>query len=198
MLGIFGKTYKQVFELLPADFKKRFVRLQGLIVITSVVDLFGLAIFIPVLSAVANPQVIEKNKIFSALKSFTGLDNNNYFLLSLFIAAFIFFIFRSSFIFISNRIQNKFVFNLSEYIGEKAYRHYLDLDYETFLKKDSPEIIRELTVSPQHFSKFLVMPLLLLSTEILVILLIIGGIALYDFNVFILLICTIFPVALFF
>ena len=42
------------------------------------------------------------------------------------------------------------------------------------------------------------MPLLLLTTEALVILMIIGGIALYNFEVFVLLVSTIFPVAYFF
>ncbi|MBL0329945.1 MAG: ABC transporter ATP-binding protein [Bacteroidetes bacterium] len=172
--------------------------MQVLILFTGVVDLFGLAAFVPVLSAVANPQIISSNRFFSSLKQFLNVESNNHFLLILFVSAFFFFFLRSVFILYSQWLQSKFVFVLSEYIGEKAYRYYMDLDYQTFQKKQSAEIIRELTLSPQHFSKFLVMPLLLLSAEMLIVVLIITGIAIFDIKVFLLLIVTIFPAAFIF
>lgn len=194
MLGTILNTYKKIFKLLDKSILGQFWRMQGLILITSIIDLFGLATFIPVLSAVANPEIIDKNRFFIFLKETSGINDNNKFLLLLFIAAFVFFILRSAFVLFSQWIQNKFVFQLSEHIGEKTYRYYLNMSFLEFRKRNSAEIIRELTVSPNHFSKFLVMPLLLLLTEMLMIFMIIGGIALYDFKVFILLVVTIFPV----
>lgn len=194
-MNIFLSTYRKVFELLTPEFKKRFWVLQGVILVTSIVDLAGLAAFIPVLSAVADPEMLVGNGILAKLKTSSGIEESNYFLLTLFSAALGFFFLRALFIFFSHWVQNKFVFDLQEYIGTTTYGYYMNSPFEEFQKRDSAEVVRELTVNPTHFARFLVMPLLLLSTEMLVILMIIGGIALYNFEVFILLIVTIFPVA---
>lgn len=191
----FLSTYKKVFNLLTEDFKKRFWILQAVILLTSIVDLAGLAAFIPVLSAVADPELLEGEGVLARLKQFSGVQENNYFLLVLFASALAFFVLRAIFIFFSNWIQNKFVFDLNEYIGKTTYQYYMDSPFEEFQKRDSAEVVRELTVNPQHFARFLVMPLLMLSTEVLVIVMIVGGIAIYNFEVFLLLIGTIFPVA---
>lgn len=194
-MNIFLSTYRKVFKLLTPEFKKRFWVLQGVILVTSVVDLAGLAAFIPVLSAVADPEMLVGDGLLAKLKIFAGIEENNYFLLTLFSAALGFFFLRAGFIFWSNWVQNKFVFDLQEYIGTTTYGYYMHSPFEEFQKRDSAEVVRELTVNPRHFASFLVMPLLLLSTEMLVITMIIGGIAVYNFEIFVLLIVSIFPIA---
>lgn len=168
------------------------------IIATSVIDLAGLAAFIPVLSAVADPSLLEGEGILAQLKSASQIQTNSYFLLSLFGIALGFFILRAGFIFWSHWMQNKFVFGLNEYLGTKTYQYYMNSSFEDFQKRDSAEVVRELTVNPQHFAKFLVLPLLLLITETLIIGMIVIGIAFYNIEVFLLLILTVFPVAFLF
>src|SRR5690606_23581515 len=144
------------------------------------------------------PTLLETSTFFVALKTFTGISEDKYFLLFLFSAALVFFVFRSLFIVYSQYLQNKFVFYVSEFIGEKTYSYYMNLDYQKFQKIDSATIVRELTLSPSHFSRFLMMPLLLINSEFLMVSIIIAGIALYNFSVFVLLCLTIFPVAFIF
>jgi len=191
-------TYKAVFNLLPKELIRKFWAMQFLIVLTSIIDVFGFASFIPVLSAVANPELIDSSVFFLKLKMLLGIVDNKQFLLFLFVSAFLFFLFRSLFILFSQNLQSKFVFKLSEYIGVKTYSYYLNLDFEEFQKIDSAKIIRELTISPHHFARFLVMPLLLISAEAVMLATIILGIALYDIKVFFLLVLTVFPAAIIF
>jgi len=164
-----------------------------LIVVTSIVDLLGLAIFIPILSAVADASQLTGDHILARIKLWTAIEDNNRFLFVLFLSGFVFFLLRSLFIVASQYLQARFVFKVSEYIGEKVYRYYLSSSYEDFSQLDASNIIRELTISPHHFARFLVMPTLLLSSELLMIGLIVAGIAIYNINVFLLLVGTIFP-----
>ncbi|WP_157454268.1 ABC transporter ATP-binding protein [Crocinitomix catalasitica] len=191
-------TYKNVFKLLPKNFKKKLYGVQFLIIITSFVDLIGLALFVPILSAIADNEVLYGDGILADLKTWSGVEDNNMFILYLFIAAFVFFILRSLFILLSNWIQNKFAFDLSEYIGSKTYNYYLNLDYKEFDKIESNQVIRELNSNPKNFSQFLVKSLLLINSELIAIILIISGIALYDFKVLLLIVFTIFPFAVLF
>jgi ABC-type multidrug transport system fused ATPase/permease subunit len=191
-------TYKKVFKILPKRFKKSFLGLQLLILFTSIVDLLGLAVFIPILAVVVDKDLINKYQLLSGLRGYLGIETSEYFLLLLFCVAFLFFLFRSVFILFSNWVQSKYIFSLSEYIGSKTYQYYLSSSYQDFQAKDSSKIIRELTLSNQHLARFLVMPLLLLTTEFLVIIFVVTGIAFYNIKVFLLIICTIFPVAFLF
>lgn len=198
MFSVLKGTYKNLFQLLPRPILKRFWVMQLLISLTSVVDVFGLASFIPVISAVANPELLSSNRFFVATKDFTNIQDNNYFLLFLFSAALVFFMLRSVFVVFSQHSQNKFVFYVSEYIGEKTFSYYMNMDFQKFQKIDSATMVRELTVSPSHFSRFLMMPLLLINSELVMMGLIVLGIAMYNFSVFVLLCITIFPVAFIF
>jgi ABC-type bacteriocin/lantibiotic exporter with double-glycine peptidase domain len=195
MFGIIGESYSNVFKLLTREFKLRFVYIQLTVIVSSIVDLLGLASFIPLLGAIADPDQLSDGGILSRMKDYSGLETNEAFLTALFISAFLFFIFRSLVIIGSSWVQNKFVFDLNEFIGHKLFTYYLGESFEDFQRRNSAVVVRDLTINPQHFSKFLVMPLILLTTEFLVLTMIVVGIAVYNFEVFIMLICTIFPVA---
>jgi len=192
------KTYNNVFKLLPKKTKNKFFKIQLLIIVTSFVDLFGLALFIPILAAVADSSILIGDGYLAQIKTWTGIEEGNVFLLYLFIAAFVFFILRSLFIIASNWIQTIFVYEISEYIGNSTYNYYLNLKYEEFMKFDSSQVVRELTISPSHFANFLIKALLLINSELVVMFLVVAGIAIYDVKVFFLILCTIFPVAFLF
>lgn len=198
MFSLLRRTYKNLFELFPDFIIRKFLAMQVLIVFTSIVDVFGLAAFMPVIAAVANPELLETNTFFVALKNFTGISEDKYFLLFLFSAALVFFVFRSLFIVYSQYLQNKFVFYVSEYIGQKTYSYYMNMDYQQFQKVDSAVVIRELVANPDQFVRMVMMPLLLVISELLLMLLIVGGIAFYNFSVFVLICVTVFPVAFLF
>jgi len=198
MTNIYFSTYRQVFELLTKPQKKRFYYLQVLIVITSLVDLTGLALFVPVISAISDRSLLSGDHPLAVLKSWSGVSNSDVFLLALFIAAFVFFLCRSLFVVWSHWIQTRFIHNLSEDIGRRTYAYFLSNDFEEIQKRDSGRVVRELTISPQHYAKFLIMPLLLLTSELLILAVIIAGIAWYNLSVFGLLVTTIFPIAYFF
>lgn len=198
MNSLYWNTLKKILTLFPDSIKKQFWKMQVLIAITSIIDVFGLAAFIPVISAVANPSLLSTSNFFIALKNITNIHDGNYFLLFLFSVALVFFIVRLLFVVYSQYLQNKFTFYVSEYIGEKTYSYYMNLDYQKFNKIDSANVVRELTISSSHFSRFLIMSLFLINSELLMMSLIILGIALYNFNVFLLLSITLFPIAFLF
>jgi ABC-type multidrug transport system fused ATPase/permease subunit len=165
---------------------------------TSVVDLFGLATLIPVLSVLSDKSVLEGDGKLAMLKEYSGIENSNNFLLALFLGSFIFMLLRSLFIIYSHWRQTRFTYIVGEYIGKKMYRYYLSLDYESFSNKDSAQILRELTSNSQQFSSFLVSPLLLINTELIVLIFIVAGIAFYNIQVFFILLVTILPMAFIF
>ncbi len=190
-------SYNKILDSLPPAKKKKFWGLLALILLTSIIDIAGLAVFIPIISAVAEPELLNKGFLLTLKTYLPGSDNRD-FLLLLFLTGFFFMVFRTLFVLYSQRVQSKFCFEIAEYIGEKTFEHYLSSDFETVTKLDSAKVIRELTQSPQHFARFLVLPVLLITAEIVVIALITLGIACYNIEVLLLVCGTIFPVVFLF
>ena len=191
----FISTYKGVFDILDGPYKRRFFYILILILLTSVADLLGLAIFIPVLVAVTNENFVEPGTRWFEIKAMSGIESEKHFLLALFGGALGFFIFRAGFILLSQWFQSKFVYKLTEHIGKTTYRYYLSREFQVFKNYEASKIVRELTVSPQQFARLLVLPLLLLTTELLVMSFIIVAIALYNFTVFAMVAVTILPIS---
>lgn len=191
----FIRTYIQVFKLLDQEQRSRFLWILLLVLVTSCADLLGLAAFIPVVAAVADESMLEPGSALFKIKNVSGIQDDQTFLLFIFGSAFGFFVLRSAFILISQWFQSRFVFNLTEHIGKRTYSFYLNESYQSFKKRDSSKIVRELTVSPQQFARFLVMPLLMLTTEFLVIVMIIVGMAIYNTTVFFMVGITILPIS---
>lgn len=191
----FFKTFSEVIRILPATFKKRFWGLLLLILVTGIVDLAGLASFIPIISIIAQPELLNGHGFLARLKNFSGIESYSTFVVSLFLVVFFLLALRLIFIVFSYRIQARFVFSLARHVGTATYQSYLASRFEHFFKKEKAKVIRELTISPLHFAKFLVMPLLQVTSEFIVLILIIAGIAYYNAEVFFLLLITIIPSA---
>lgn len=195
---MYFKTLTRVYDLLDTRFRRRFIAIQALIMVTALVDLLGLAMFIPLIGMMAEPGRIAEVPALLALKEGMGIAAHYDFIAALFGIALIFFLFRTLFIIFSMRIQQGFAYDITAWVARSAFGYYLGLPYEEFAAKKSAKIIRELNVSPLHFSRFLVMPILLLSTEFLVMGLIAAGILWYDWKIALLLGCTLLPTALLF
>lgn len=194
---ILFSTYEKVLHILPEKLKRKFWWLLALIIVTSIVDIAGLALFIPIISAVAEPELLNKG-LLGSISGFFPANNPDSFLFQLFLVGFVFMVFRTLFVVHSQRVQSKFGFQIAEYIGQKTFQYYLHAELETVSKLDSSKIIRELTQSPQHFARFLVLPILLITAELVVVLFIVTAIALYNIEVLLLISCTIFPVVFLF
>jgi ABC-type multidrug transport system fused ATPase/permease subunit len=192
---MYFKTLTRVYGLLDTRFRRRFIAIQLLIVVTALVDLLGLAMFIPLIGMMAEPERIADVPVLLNLKVGMGIAAHYDFIAVLFGIALIFFLFRTLFIIYSMRIQQGFSYDITAWVARSAFGYYLGLPYEEFAAKKSAKIIRELNVSPLHFSRFLVMPILLLSTEFLVMGFIAAGILWYDWKIALLLGCTLLPSA---
>lgn len=184
--------------MLPREYKLRILSLFGVIALTSVVDIFGLAAFIPVIAVVVNPDILTADNILATLWMKSGIEDPRMFRLALFLAALIFFIIRSLFIVWSQYKQASFSFDLSEAISLKTLDHLLNLSFQDFNRRDSNNMIRELNINPQHFSRFLTMQVLLIISELVVVLAIVVGIAFYNLTVFSLLMASLLPAAFIF
>ncbi len=161
-------------------------------------DVIGLAVFFPVIALVLKPALLTESELLYAVYTFTGIAEPRMFTLALFLSALFFFIIRSLFIIWSQYRQASFSFDMAEHITTRTLTYLLNLPYAEFSKRDSSEMIRELNTNPQQFSRFIIMQVLLVISELVVLVVIVAGIAAYNLTVFGLLVLSLVPAAFIF
>ena len=122
--GVFFKSLNSVRFYLNYKEKRYAVILFLLLLVSSVLDVFGLASLVPVIMVASNPGSVYKNKYLLTAYQFLGFSSERSFIIFLIIAIFVFFALKNLFIIWINHKQNLFSVNLVLKIIERQYLKY--------------------------------------------------------------------------
>jgi ABC-type multidrug transport system fused ATPase/permease subunit len=177
--NIFISSYKNFFAFVDKEDRWGAYGLICLFVLSSIVDVFGIASIIPVIQVAANPQSIHEKAYLQKVFHIGGFTSETHFLLALMLAVFIFFILKNIFsVFVSYR-QMKFSTALSMKVIKKQFSKYYYLDYWKFKDIGSSTIINHVNRTPDRFTSNYMQNFFQIISQSLIILFIILGIALY-------------------
>lgn len=180
-----SKAIKSLKVHLTSSQKKKMLGLSFLIFISAVLDVFGLASILPLVKLATEPALILKNDILRKIY-FTGqFANEKNFLLFVIICVFLFFLFKTFFGLFVNYLQTKFSTAVAYGITKRQFEKYFGLNYYQFSSIKSSSIIHHVINNPISYITWVVLPLIMLLSETIIVLLIVGGIAFYDFKLFV-------------
>lgn len=166
--------HKKVFELLSKSEKRRALLILFLNLISSLLDLFGIASILPFISVLADPKIIEENQILLKLYNFTDLNNLNDFLIFLGFITLALISCSNIFKIFLNYFQLKFIFEREYSVSNKLMNNFLKSDYEWFLDKNSSDLGKKILSEVNEIINSSLLPLLhLLANTIVVIVIII-------------------------
>ncbi len=179
------KAIKSLKVHLTSSQKKKMVGLSFLIFISAVLDVFGLASILPLVKLATEPSLIFKNEILSKIYIAGHFTNEKNFLLFVIISVFVFFLFKTLFGLFVNYLQTKFSTEVAFGITNRQFEKYFGLNYYQFSTIKSSSIIHHVINNPISYITWVVLPLIMLLSETIIVFLIIGGIAIYDFKLFV-------------
>ena len=179
---------KRVYRLLNPRERKRSVFLLLSIFANSIVEILGLAIIVPVIGLVVQPETIQTNATlltaFNAASTI-GIDTPSRFLIalcSLMIGAFLF---KAFFGLAVNLFQTRFSFTVAHRLSGQIWSHHFSQSLERMRSTDSGRILSEINGWPILFANVFMVGGLLILTEISVIALIATGLLFYNPLVFV-------------
>lgn len=191
-----SKAIKSLKVHLTSSQKKKMLGLSLLIFISAVFDVFGLASILPLVKLATEPSLIFKNEILSNIFHWGHFSNEKNFLLFVIIAVFGFFAFKTLFGLFVNYLQTKFSTAVAYGITKRQFEKYFGMNYYEFSNIKSSSIIHHVINNPISYITWVVLPLIMLLSETIIVLLIIGGIAIYDFKLFVFISIIIGPATL--
>lgn len=188
-----SNSVKSIKEHVSRKYKFRLVYLSMLLFTTAVFDVVGLAFILPVLSAATNKDAIFQDKILSAVYTYLGFQNPDYFLLFLISALLVIFILKSAWGILVSYLQTRLIADMALAISRDQFYKYLSLPYPLFQNLKSSEIIRDIVTNPNSYIHWVILSMITVFTESVIVMLIITGIAVYNWKLFIFIALIIIP-----
>lgn len=186
-------SVRSIKEHVSRKHKIRLVYLSILLFSTAVFDVFGLAFILPVLSAAANRDAILEDKTLSFIYHYLGFQNTDYFLLFLISALLVIFILKSAWGIFVSYLQTRLIADMALAISRDQFFKYLSLPYPLFQNLKSNEIIRDIVTNPNSYIHWIILSMITVFTESIIVLLIVTGIAIYNWKLFVFISLIIIP-----
>jgi ATP-binding cassette, subfamily B, bacterial PglK len=191
-------TLSRVKKILPPEYRKKTFFIAFLLLLSSVLELLGLASLIPVLAVIFDDNFLEKYSMAASIYNFLGLSSDKQFIVLM--ATFLVVVMVSKNVLLTsiNHAQNKYVFGIYKFISERLHRVYYQRGHEFLTSTNSNILQRDLITAPVQFASGILFMLINLLNEVVIVSFILIGIVLFNFKISILLALTVVPITMFF
>jgi ABC-type multidrug transport system fused ATPase/permease subunit len=191
--NIVFSTIRDINSILFPHHKKRIILMVFLILFGGILDVLGLAAILPVASLVFDPSNIHKSHFIHSIFVSMGFENDSSFLYFVLVSFWFIFLFKNGAAAIISYLQSKFSYGVASDISQKQFENIMNHDLQYFNDHNSTNLVRNIQIMPFHFSTYLLLPSLILMSEIVVLIIILTAISLYNITVIGLMVVTLTP-----
>ncbi|MCR4777736.1 MAG: ABC transporter ATP-binding protein/permease [Lachnospiraceae bacterium] len=160
MIGVI----KKFNTLMDKRQKKRIGILFVITLVGAFLEVLGVGLMLPLVTAIMQPDIIERNEIIKWVCGVFDLHSHRTFVIVCIAALILVFIFKDFFLMAQYYVQARFVFNNRFATQQRLLHVFLNRPYEYFLNVKSGEIMRVITGDVSSTYNLL-MTLLFLGTE---------------------------------
>lgn len=163
------KDIKKLRILMDRKQKKQMAALMVMMVIGAFLEMTSITLVIPVVTAVIQPDVLDKYEIVRSVCNLLHINSTLQFTVVSMIALILIFIAKDAFLFWQQKRMYRFVFTNQFQTAERLLRSYVNKDYEYFLNAETSVIQRSITADINNMYT-LVLAMLQLVSEVIVFL----------------------------
>lgn len=163
------KDIKKLRILMDKKQKKQMAALMVMMIIGAFLEMTSITLVIPVVTAVIQPDVLDKYEIVRSVCDLLHINTTLQFTVVSMIALILIFIAKDAFLFWQQKRMYRFVFTNQFQTAERLLRSYVNKDYEYFLNAETSVIQRSITADINNMYT-LVLAMLQLVSEVIVFL----------------------------
>jgi ABC-type multidrug transport system fused ATPase/permease subunit len=178
--GIIGYSIDSIGYYLDRSQKRKVVIMFVLLLLSSFLDVLGLASLVPLMIVAGEPGGIHKNKYFDLVFNWLHFESDRNFLLFLIVGIFSFFLVKNLFSIWINSIQAKFTADIGMQVVSSQLDKYLRFPYWHFNDYGSAKLINSSLQVPSTYVNMTIRPLLVFFSEVAMVAVIVVGIVLYQ------------------
>jgi len=137
---------KKLSIILNKKQKGRIAILFFMTLIGAFLEVLGVSLIIPMVTAIMTPDIIKTNKYVKAICNLLDLNSYRTFVIVCIIALIAVFVLKNLFLMVQYYAQARFICNNKFYVNKRMFSNFLKRPYEYFLNANSSEIIRAINL----------------------------------------------------
>ncbi|MCR4635500.1 MAG: ABC transporter ATP-binding protein/permease [Butyrivibrio sp.] len=178
---------KKIFSILDAHQKSRMLVLLVMIIGGALFETFGVSAILPLVSAVTDPGIIEKNEKYKMAYDLLKAPSYKHFILYMALILVFIYVVKNVYLILLNIAQNHFITNNQRRIAVRLMKCYMRQNYQFHVEHSVAELQRNVETDVSNFIT-VITSVLQLSTEALVCMMLATYLLITDFYTTILMI----------
>jgi ATP-binding cassette, subfamily B, bacterial PglK len=187
------KSLAGIFKLIDTGSKRYGILITGLLIVSSVLDFFSIAFFLPIISLLIDPLGFEERKFPAFLRELAQTTSVTTVTISFTGAVFLFIVAKSVFQIWVSRKKAHYAYTVGKSLAAKAVDRLLNLSYLSFTSSSVSQEINMIANLPLVISNNIVIAAGTLFSEVIVFMLLLTGVAVYNVKVFTFLVIVMLP-----
>lgn len=177
--GIVWQAFDSVRSYLSPKEKRESIWVFLLLIVSSLLDVFGLATLVPVIMAASSPGSVLKNEYMLWLYQHFNFTSERSFLLALIISVLAFFLIKNVFTMLINYQQVRFTARIALHVIDTQFRKYSNLPYWHFNNVGSSKLLYATVGAPQAYVNGVIRQLFVFFSESTIVAVIVLGILIW-------------------
>lgn len=157
-------TLKKLFFFFDKRTRLQLLMLFLLTLVCAVLQTGGIALIIPLITAIEDPGIIQSNEWLRKINELFGTRNSKDFLIYFCIGMLVYYFIKNAFIGVMRYLQSRFIFSKSSALGRKLFLSYMISPFTFHLERNRAEFLRNIDHSVTQVYGF-VRSLITFSTE---------------------------------
>jgi HlyD family secretion protein len=166
--------------MLSREQRRRFLLLQAIYIVTAVLQAAGIASIAPFVALLSNRELIHNNEVLSFLFKLGGFSDDIAFMVAFAVIVMVVIAVSNAVLALSTWLTLLFSIRTGQEFQRAILINYLHQDYVQFSRRNSSELISEVTQESPRLVYNVLIPLLNMSGHGLVIILIVSGLFVLD------------------
>jgi ABC-type multidrug transport system fused ATPase/permease subunit len=194
--NIVAEAINSLLFYLSGTEKRRALVVFLLQILTSFLDVFGLASLVPVVMLASEPGSVQKTRWSAWIYNGLGFHSEKSFLIFAVLTIFTFFLVKNLFTSWISYKQVRFTADVALKIINSQYVKYTSLPFSKFQELGTAKVVNEVLVVPNSYLNGIIRQIFVLLSEVIVVFIVVLGILLYQPLLFVILLFTLVPTTL--
>lgn len=183
----------EAYKFINPSQRKKGVEIIFLLTLSSLLDFFSLAFFLPLIFLLIDPKTLQSNLYFQHTYNFFGFNTISSFAITFTGAIFLFIVLKTLIIVWIAKRTASYGYSIGSDLASRAVSRYLKIPYLQFTQAELANEVNLIANLPLMLANNIIIPTGTLFSEVLIFVLLLTAIAIYNINVFAFLLMILLP-----
>lgn len=156
---------KKLKAILPAKDKFKVIVLILFMIFAGILEVLSIGILSGFVAGVADPDLLLKNQYLTNLFKFLNITTDRQILIYGTISLIAIFLFKNLYLIAYKYLKARFIYNRYRSISSRLFKIYMNVPYSFHLKRNSADLIRNVSSEARAIATNVMLPLLQIATE---------------------------------